>query len=215
MKCVTSYLIGIDEVGRGPIAGSVAVGAFLVKGRLPKAFLKVKDSKQLSPEQREVWFEKIEAEIARTGSMYFHVSFQSQKIIDKKGISYAIRTALALAVENVSKKIHSFNPNTCEVLLDGGLRAPDHFKNQKTIIRGDASEPVIALASICAKVIRDRQMRALSKKYPHHGFEKHKGYGTKAHYAAIKKHGLTVLHRRSFLKRFLARKKLAKKSKMR
>jgi ribonuclease HII len=72
--------------------------------------------------------------------------------------------------------------------------------NQKTIIDGDAKEPIIALASICAKVLRDRKMKRLAKKYPGYGFEVHKGYGTKAHYRAIKKNGLSDIHRRSFLK---------------
>jgi ribonuclease HII len=87
-----------------------------------------------------------------------------------------------------------------KVLLDGSLKAPRRYVNQKTIIRGDDIEPVISLASICAKVLRDRKMTRLAKKYPRYGFEVHKGYGTKAHYKAIKKHGFSQEHRRSFLK---------------
>lgn len=86
------------------------------------------------------------------------------------------------------------------VLLDGGLRAPVHYTNQQTIIKGDEKELVIALASIVAKVTRDKRMVALAKKFPAYGFEKHKGYGTRAHYEAIKKHGITPHHRKSFLK---------------
>ncbi|MBI5400711.1 MAG: hypothetical protein HZB12_01160 [Candidatus Yonathbacteria bacterium] len=86
------------------------------------------------------------------------------------------------------------------VLLDGGLRAPAHYSNQKTIIKGDEKELSIALASIVAKVARDKKMIALAKKFPAYGFEKHKGYGTRAHYEAIKKHGATKHHRKSFLK---------------
>ncbi|MBI3634379.1 MAG: hypothetical protein HY228_02050 [Candidatus Yonathbacteria bacterium] len=86
------------------------------------------------------------------------------------------------------------------VLLDGGLRAPARYKNQKTIIKGDEKELVIALASIVAKVARDARMVKLGKKFPQYGFEKHKGYGTRAHYKAIKKHGITKHHRKSFLK---------------
>jgi ribonuclease HII len=87
-----------------------------------------------------------------------------------------------------------------QVLLDGGLKAPVEFKNQKTIIKGDEKEMVIALASICAKVLRDRKMNLLAKKYSNYGFEKHKGYGTKGHYEAIKKYGMLSVHRKSFLK---------------
>ena len=91
-------------------------------------------------------------------------------------------------------------PKKCLVLLDGGLRAPKRFMYQKTIIRGDEKEYAIALASIMAKVTRDRKMVKLSKKYPLYGFNSHKGYGTKKHYEKIKKCGLCELHRRSFLK---------------
>ncbi len=88
-----------------------------------------------------------------------------------------------------------------KVFLDGGLRAPAHYKNQKTIIKGDEKELVIALASIVAKVTRDALLVKLGKKFPVYGFEKHKGYGTCAHYLAIKKHGITAHHRTSFLKK--------------
>ena len=94
-------------------------------------------------------------------------------------------------------------PDMARVLLDGGLKAPVEFKNQKTIIKGDEREMVIALASICAKVLRDRKMNLLGKKHPKYGFEVHKGYGTKKHYQAIRKYGLLPVHRRSFLRKIL------------
>ncbi len=195
-KISNKFLIGIDEVGRGPIAGPVAVGAFVfLKKEASRFFKGVKESKQLSEAKREEWFKKIQ-EAQKLGLINFAVTFQSEKVIDSKGISFAIKKCLA----NSLKKI-KINPIYAEVRLDGGLKAPLEYKNQKTIIKGDAKEQVIALASICAKVLRDRAMREWSKTHPNYGFEVHKGYGTKAHYIAIKKHGLTPLHRLSFLQK--------------
>ena len=93
------------------------------------------------------------------------------------------------------------NPKNCEVRLDGGLHAPAEFKNQKTIIRGDEKEKIIAWASILAKVSRDSLMRKASRKFPEYGFEIHKGYGTARHRSAISKHGLSPLHRKTFCTR--------------
>ncbi len=190
-----TYLIGIDEVGRGPIAGPVAVGAFIfLTPTAPGLFRGVKESKQLNERQREAWFTKIES-AAADGHVNFHVTFQSEKIIDSKGLSYAIKYALKTSLEKLK-----IDPKDARVLLDGGLKAPLKYANQKTIIRGDEKEMIIALASICAKVLRDRKMIALAKIYRGYGFEKNKGYGTKGHYAAIKKFGMMTGHRRSFLR---------------
>lgn len=191
------YLIGIDEVGRGPIAGPVAVGAFVFLTPIShKLFKGVKESKQLSEEKREEWFKKIEM-ACDDGQIDFIVTFQSEKVIDTKGLSFAIKNALRISINKLIDK-NRIKPKDVLVLLDGGLRAPVEFTNQKTIIKGDAKEKVIALASICAKVLRDRKMRKWAKKYPHYGFEVNKGYGTSGHYKAIKKHGLIHLHRKTF-----------------
>lgn len=188
------FLIGIDEVGRGPIAGPVAVGAFVfLTPQAVKLFRGVKESKQLTHEQREEWFARIQ-KIKKDGHIDFKVSFQSHATIDTKGLSYAIRTALAASINGLNVE-----PARTLVLLDGGLKAPPHYVNQKTIIKGDVKEVVIALASICAKVLRDRKMIQLGKRHPEYGFEIHKGYGTKKHYGAIKKYGMLPVHRRSFL----------------
>ena len=204
------YLIGIDEVGRGPIAGPVAVGAFCISTRnLPKVrriFKGVKESKQLSEQKRENWFEIIE-KIVRSDLAVFAVTFQSEKVIDTKGLSFAIKNALKISLNSVVNmsqvKLYKAKNdfNNYKVLLDGGLKAPSEFINQKTIVKGDEKEMVIALASICAKVLRDRKMNLLAKKYPEYGFERHKGYGTGSHYNAIKKHGQLSIHRKSFLKK--------------
>ncbi len=188
------YLIGIDEVGRGPIAGPVAVGAFVfLDPKAKRLFRGVKESKQLNEKNREKWFAIIN-DTKRAGLVDFCVTFQSEKIIDNKGLSYAIKTALSKSL--LALKI---DPKSTKVLLDGGLKASPEYKDQKTIIKGDEKEMVIALASITAKVLRDRKMIKLGKKFPDYGFEIHKGYGTKKHYDAIKKYGLLKEHRRSFL----------------
>ncbi len=199
-KILTEFTIGIDEVGRGPIAGPVAVGAFLfLDEKVKKVFGGVKESKQLSESKREEWFKVIQ-ESKKKKRVDFQVTFQSEKVIDSKGLSYAIRKALESSLGAVVRRC-GFTATQTKVLLDGGLKAPAVYVNQKTIIKGDEKEITIALASICAKVLRDRKMNVLAKKHPEYGFDQHKGYGTKAHYGAIRKSGLLPNHRRSFLKR--------------
>jgi ribonuclease HII len=191
------YIVGIDEAGRGPLAGWVAVGVacvFVDNKNFKKFSRGVRDSKKLSEKQREEWFVKMTSE-KKNGKFNFAVSFASAKMIDTRGLSFAIYHALASAL----KKLNLPQEETL-VLLDGGLHAPKEYIHQKTIIHGDDIESIISLASICAKVTRDRKMRVLAKKYPEYGFEKHKGYGTKEHYRAIKKYGiLEEIHRKSFL----------------
>ena len=104
-----------------------------------------------------------------------------------------------MAIEKIFLKF-KLEPSECLVLLDGNLKAPKEFKNQETIVKGDEKEPVISLASIIAKVSRDRYIVDLSKKYPEYEFERHKGYGTKLHYEMLKEHGLCNIHRRTFIK---------------
>jgi len=204
--CYSLYMnpiFGIDEAGRGPIAGPVTVGVFktnLDKKELSKAIkktrLKLRDSKKLTHSEREVWFEQIK-KWKREGKCDFSVSLVSEKIIDKKGIVFAIKKALSSSLYKLKAESNQL------ILLDGGLKAPLEFKNQKTIIKGDEKEPAISLASICAKVIRDRHMCNVSKKYPKYNFYLHKGYGTRMHYDAIKRYGITDIHRKTFLKRVL------------
>ncbi len=199
MRRKFNYLIGIDEVGRGPIAGPVAVGAFLFPNLKSRNLFKgVKESKQLNEKKREVWYENVLA--ARKSSLIdFAVTFQSEKVIDTKGLSFAIKNALKLSINKIVKK-NKIKADEVLVLLDGGLKAPAEFIHQQTIIKGDVKEKVIALASICAKVERDRYMHKMAKKHPQYGFGIHKGYGTRRHYEAINKHGLSSLHRKTFCK---------------
>lgn len=196
------YVIGVDEVGRGSLAGPLCVGACLTRRKHAPAFLKVlsgiRDSKRLTPLGRVKWC-RIIAQAAQSGLCEWRTVFVSEKIIDTRGLSFALKKAIRSALRKL--RVH---PAQSLVLLDGGIKAPRAFLFQRTIIRGDETEPLIAGASIIAKVRRDRYMIHLGKRYPAYGFERHKGYGTRAHYRALKKHGPSEVHRRSFLKRFQA-----------
>lgn len=191
------YIVGIDEAGRGPLAGPVAVGAVKVNNleKFNKLVRGIKDSKKLSRQKREEWFEKIH-EIEPRVNIKFAVVLISEKIIDKHGIAYAIRLGIKKCL--IKLKV----PKNSKIFLDGGIKAPENFLHQTTIIKGDEKIPIISLASICAKVTRDRFMIKLSKKYPKYNFYIHKGYGTLMHRQLIKKHGPSPAHRKSFLGNF-------------
>jgi ribonuclease HII len=189
------FLIGIDEAGRGPLAGPVAVGIVKVPdGFDKKFFLGIKDSKKLTEKERELWFD-LAVEARRRGELDYAVSLVSEKVIDKKGIVHAINLGIKRCLESVGAE------ETSQVFLDGGIKAPDKFLHQSTVVKGDEKIPVISLASILAKVVRDRKMRKFAEKYPEFGFDAHKGYGTKLHREAILKYGPTELHRKTFIHR--------------
>ena len=191
---VKRFLIGIDEAGRGPLAGPVAVGAVKVPADFNWSLVEgAKDSKQMTSKSRDALYKKMCA-LRKEGKLDFAVAFSSASIIDKRGIVPAIQSALDRALAKITKVGALY----CEVLLDGGLHAPNEFKNQKTIIRGDQSQPAISLASIAAKVTRDRLMIRMAQKYPAYGFDIHKGYGTFVHRQAIKGGGVCELHRTTF-----------------
>jgi len=198
MSTNPKYIIGIDEVGRGPVAGPVAVGAVVYAKEneieLKEFFMNVRDSKLLSQKKRGEIF-ALALKKKKEGLINFAVGFIGPSTIDKKGIVHAIKESLKISLERIS-----IDPDNCVVLLDGGLYAPEKYKNQSTIIKGDQKEFAISLASIIAKVSRDKKMVDASKEFPDYGFEKHKGYGTKLHMLAIKEHGMLDIHRRSFLK---------------
>ncbi len=197
-----AYTIGIDEAGRGPLAGPVSVGVVGIPAEHQVivaemfALLQGRDSKKWSEKKREEWFEKI-CEARRTGLIMFSGTMVGARTIDEKGIMVALYSAMARGLERIN-----VNPVETHVLLDGGLHAPAIYEHQETIIKGDEKEMFIAMASIVAKVTRDRYMRSLAEKYPGYGFEVHKGYGTAKHYTAIAEHGVCEEHRRSFLKKF-------------
>lgn len=189
------YIVGIDEAGRGPLAGPVAVGAVRLNESFDKKFFKgIKDSKQLSKEERELWFALAE-EARKRKELDFRVALVSQTVIDRHGIAYAIR----LGIKRVLKGLEVPETNS-QIFLDGALKAPPEFLRQLTVIKGDEKIPVVSLASICAKVTRDKKMVALANEFPLFNFDIHKGYGTRLHREALQKYGPTILHRRSFLK---------------
>lgn len=187
------YLIGIDEAGRGPLAGPVSVAAVLIPAAFNEFFFQgIRDSKKLSPKMRDLWYAKL---LKREGGLLWSASFSSHRIIDRKGITKAVSQALERCLS-----AFPVDPGECRVFLDAGLRAPQAFVRQESIIRGDEQVPLIAAASIIAKVRRDRHMTALARRFPQYGFEVHKGYGTRAHQEALREHGLSEIHRTTFCK---------------
>lgn len=192
------YIIGIDEVGRGPIAGPLIVCACALKSEtevlsfFPKGELR--DSKKLSEKVRLAIVEKLQP-LVKSLDIIFGIGEISAEEIDDRGLSQAIKDALKLAL----KKVHKQGvPQDAFIFLDGSLYVDDIYQ-QETIVKGDEKIPEIALASIIAKVYRDTLMKKVADVYPEYGFTSHVGYGTKAHYEAIKKQGITPLHRKSFL----------------
>ena len=202
MDKTIKYIVGIDEVGRGPIAGPVAVCSFLLKdekileNQKDKGLPKLRDSKKLSKKQREVWFNFLKRE-REEGNCDYVVSFVSSENIDKFGIAKCIQKALNESLSKVSSQKEFLS--SFKIFLDGGLHASKEYINQETIIKGDELHPVISCASIMAKVSRDKIMTNYAKIYPEYGFEKHSGYGTKAHYGVIKKYGQTSIHRKTYI----------------
>lgn len=196
------YVIGVDEAGRGALAGPVCVGAVLVPEDFEWRTLfqlitrkhhqpVLKDSKQLTAQQRNTLF----AAIIESVPLRHAHAFVDAKTIDEIGIVNAAHEAAALAIGELG-----VSPGWVEILLDAGLKAPSKF-TQHSFIRGDETIPAIALASIVAKVSRDRLMEELSPRYAAYGLAQHKGYGTLFHRHAIAKSGLSDLHRASFCTR--------------
>lgn len=180
-------IIGVDEAGRGPLAGPMVIGA--VGGISPRALFGIRDSKKLTEKAREKWYRML-----RKNAICHFVAIPASHI-DRYGLSLVTKKAIARLLKKFSK-----TPKL--VLLDGGIYAPSKY-TQRTIIKGDEKIPLIAAASIIAKVSRDRTMKRLDKKYPRYGFARHKGYGTKAHMSAIRKYGFSRIHRRSFCTRIV------------
>src|SRR3989344_818710 len=191
------YVVGIDEAGRGPLAGPVSVAAVVARStQLSRIVLDsdkslgiLRDSKKLSPKKREQWFKWLK-EKRKNKQLRFAVSLVGEKIIDREGIVSAVRIGIRRCLKRFGLK-----PEQCRVLLDGSLYAPKIYQNQKTIICGDEKIPIIMLASIIAKVRRDRRMVKLARVYPYYHFQIHKGYGTRLHCAALRRHGLSPRHR--------------------
>lgn len=179
---------GIDEAGRGPVAGDVFAAAVILDPNNPIEGLN--DSKKLTPKKREKLYDEICEK-----ALDYCISQVTVYRIDTTDILSADLEAMKSAFERLETKAGI-------VLVDGDV-LPELEITAKNVIGGDAKSEAIAAASILAKVERDRYMCEMAEKYPEYGFEKHKGYGTKAHYAAIEEHGLCPIHRKTFLKKFV------------
>lgn len=200
---MSKWLVGVDEAGRGPLAGPVAVGVAVVPGNFDWAskLPGVADSKQLTEAARErVCKEAVR--LRRAGELNFAVALVGPTVIDRHGITAAVQLGIDRSLTRLS-----LNPAECDCKLDGLLRAPEPFHKQETIIKGDATEPVIGLASIVAKVTRDRYMVRKSAEpiFAPYRFDEHKGYGTASHRAFIQQHGMSSLHRHNYCKNVFSR----------
>ena len=192
----TTSIAGIDEAGRGPLAGPVVVACVV----MPRDSMieGVNDSKKVSEKKREKLYEEITRE-----ALGYGVGIISQEEIDRINILNATKEGLTLAIKNLETDLQEKNRDFQKpeiILVDALTKIDTDHIPYRSIIKGDSKSYSIAAASIIAKVTRDRIMRQWDEVYPMYGFEKHKGYGTAAHITAIKEHGLCPLHRRSFVK---------------
>lgn len=187
------YVGGIDEAGRGPLAGPVVAACAV----LPKDFdiLGVDDSKKLSEKKREELFSLITEKALAWG-----VGIADNEIIDEINILQATKRAMKEAAANAEEMLLERRGHGIDILLLDAVRLDGVSIRQEAIVKGDAKSLSIAAASIIAKVTRDRMMLQYHEKYPHYGFDSNKGYGTKAHYEGIYKYGVTPIHRKTFLK---------------
>ncbi|AYJ80422.1 ribonuclease HII [Aliarcobacter cryaerophilus ATCC 43158] len=172
-------LCGIDEAGRGPLAGPIVVAGVI----LEKDILGLNDSKVLSEKKREKLFDEIKEKSK------YHIVFKSAKEIDDFGISFCIKSSILEIMQQLQKFSNNF-------LMDGNTNFG--IENLKKEIKADAKYAQVSAASILAKVSRDRFMNEISSKYPNYNFQKHKGYGTKAHIEIIREFGRSDIHRFSF-----------------
>ncbi len=184
-----SQICGVDEAGRGPLAGPVCAAAVILPRDLEIEGLN--DSKKLTEKRREALYDIIVKEAVAYG-----IAFATEQEIDEINILQATFLAMRRAIGQLSVRP--------DMLLVDGNREPESDIPVKTIVKGDSLSANIAAASILAKVTRDRFMLEQDRLYPEYGFALHKGYGTKAHYAALTEHGACPIHRRTFLKKFYA-----------
>jgi ribonuclease HII len=234
------WIVGVDEVGRGPLAGPVTVCALALSKNAKwfKSFkIPLKDSKKLSVSQRELWLKEIK-KAEKRGEVFYVARSVGVKTIDQINIKQAADLAATRAFQKLSldiykkhkknkilkivtserrraqypleeaKRVHSILlrqesfrilVGNMEIVLDAGLRINIPNLKQKSFPKADEKVPAVSLASIVAKVKRDKYMDGMDKKYPGYGFAAHKGYGTAAHYRALKKHGPAAVHRLTFL----------------
>ena len=191
------YVAGIDEAGRGPLAGPVVASAVFIPQewfKEAKKIRNIRDSKQLSEKKREEVFK----EMMKNKNIKWGIGIISEKIIDRINILEATKLAMIDAIKDLEKKN---NIKADYAVIDGKMKL-DISIDQGSIIKGDDKVFSISAASIIAKVTRDEIMIKYDKKYPDYNFKKHKGYGTKEHIDNLKKHGKCSIHRKTFLKNF-------------
>ena len=188
-KTGLKYIAGIDEAGRGPLAGPVVVGIAIME---PNSFIEgINDSKKIAEKKRELLYEKITSE-----AVDWAVGIVDQKEIDEINILNATKKALHEAISKLKVKPDRILVDALEHIDTNGIP-------YTSIIKWDAKVYSISAASIIAKVTRDRMMQEYDEIYPEYGFAKHKGYGTAQHIQAIKTYGPCLLHRKSFIKNFI------------
>ncbi|MDP4089759.1 MAG: ribonuclease HII [Bacillota bacterium] len=188
-----TYVAGIDEVGRGPLAGPIVAAAVVLKNENPLdecMILGLNDSKKISPEKRERLYD-----IITNNALYYKISQIENTDIDKLGIAYCNNMVFIRACSGLTLKP--------DLVLSDGYPIRGYAINNKGVVKGDTKSAAIAAASIIAKVYRDKLMEEYSRIYPQYGFEKNAGYGTQEHIDAIRKYGITPIHRKSFLSSLL------------
>ncbi|RJQ37777.1 ribonuclease HII [Candidatus Parcubacteria bacterium] len=188
-------VIGIDEVGRGALAGPVVLSAVRTEAPVRWVHPKlgpIRDSKKLTARARQLWFDYL----TRHPALVWRVSWTSPALIDRVNIARAADRAACRLARRLMPA------GACFVWLDGGLRLPADIPHE-AVIKGDERIPIVAAASIIAKVWRDRLMVRHAARFPVYGFDEHKGYGTRFHREQLRLHGPSVLHRRSFITRLI------------
>ena len=188
-----SLIAGVDEVGRGPLAGPVVAAACIFDRDVD--IVGIDDSKKLSEKKREQFFAEI-----KDKALAYGIGEASCEVIDEINILEATKLAMKRAIDEADKMLESKGRDRIQIVIFDAVKINDLKKEQMSVIKGDQTYFSVAAASILAKVTRDNLMKEYDKVYPEYGFASNKGYGTKAHYEGIKKAGITEIHRKSFLK---------------
>ena len=188
-----SLIAGVDEVGRGPLAGPVVAAACIFDRDVD--IVGIDDSKKLSEKKREQFFDEI-----KDKALAYGIGEASCEVIDEINILEATKLAMKRAIDEADKMLESKGRDRIQIVIFDAVKINDLNKEQMSVIKGDQTYFSVAAASILAKVTRDNLMKEYDKVYPEYGFASNKGYGTKAHYEGIKKAGITEIHRKSFLK---------------
>lgn len=188
-----SLIAGVDEVGRGPLAGPVVAAACIFDRDVD--IVGIDDSKKLSEKKREQFFDEI-----KDKALAYGIGEASCEVIDEINILEATKLAMKRAIDEADKMLESKGRDRIQIVIFDAVKINDLKKEQMSVIKGDQKYFSVAAASILAKVTRDNLMKEYDKVYPEYRFASNKGYGTKAHYEGIKKAGITEIHRKSFLK---------------